>query len=428
MKTGYRSAGRTCLACMTLVAGITSVCACSSNQSPTDFQPDSNQAQQSSTDVQEGGGQSVKPSGGDRSEFGGDSANGAEREGFDSGRNSETSLVAGAGSQGFALWSQGKLSVTDSSGANLLFEIDPSKWRTRTWANLEVDGEVAASGGLRSEWMAASDLVRAGSLLSDEAEIERLAASDISSAAMRADDLEASAVRADGIEASSSVFERAMAKVAELASLSSGYAAFDEAGVGYLAAGDANVSSLSAVDAVLKILAAGTASISSLDAGSASVGSLGATTMSAGSLDSRQAEFGRVTTGSMSSGTSSFGSVSADTVSTGSLRADSVSGMLDGFRVDAGSAGIAAFPPVGSDGTGSLSTATITVGPNVDAVLVTPFAQGDRFQCTYEVEDLGDGKWRIVRRFAQSELDKMAEGSFAPIGERYACWLAIDFG
>ncbi len=440
MKTKYRGAGKTCktcLACMTLVAGITSVCACSSNQNLNQIQPDSNQAEQAQENFGEDAGSSSKLGGGagsvssSGSGAGTGSESSANAGGSSAGRS--TQLISGEGAQGFAFWSQGKLSVTDDSGQNLMFEIDPETWRTRTWANLEVDGGLAASGGLRSEWMSASGQVSAGSLLSDNAEINKIAALDLNAAAMKADDFSAGAVKANGIEASNSVFEKAVANVAQMASLTSSYATLDEAGVGFLAANGANVSSLAANNAALDNLEASLANISSLNANSVSAAQAEANAVNANSitssnLNSKQAEFNEVSAANVTGGTSSFASANANSISAKSVQADSIGGVLSGFKVDSSSAGIAAFNAVDASGVGKASVATISVDANVDAVMVTPFSQGDSFQCTYEVENLGEGRWHIVRKFPQSELDKMSQGTFEPITERYVCWLAIDFG
>ena len=430
MKTRYRNAGRTCLACMTLLAGIASVSSCSVKPNPNESLTDSNRVEQSPEDFQESGGDGGAGIGG--ATAGAGSANGTGS-GQGGSQSQLTSLVADAGSDGFALWSQGKLSVTDGTGSNLLFEIDPTAWRTRTWANLEIDGALAASGGVRSEWMATSGSVRAGSLLSGDAEIDHVLASDLSTEALNADDLQASAVKATGLEADSSVFGKTIAEVAQAASLSSDYAVLSEAGVGYLAAEDVSAASISAVASVLRIVDAVTANVENLNANSASIGSLSAGSVDAGSvgssnLSAQRGEFGSLSSGSMAAGTSTFGSVSAESASLDSLSAGSIAGALDGFRVDSSSAGIAAFASVGADGDGSAYAATITTDPGVDALMVTPLYQGDQFQVTYEVENLGEGTWRIIRRFPQEQLEEMSQGTFAPIGERYACWLAVDFG
>ncbi len=432
MKTKYpnaRKTCKTCLACMTLVAGITSVCACSSNQDLNQIQPNSNHAEQTQEDFQESSGVSSKLGGGSGNGSGSTAAS-STGSGAGSAANVDgastdrpTQLISGEGAEGFAFWSQGKLSVTDGSGKNLMFEIDPVTWRTRTWANFEVDGGLAASGGMRSEWMAASGQVSAGSLLSSNAEIDKIAALDLS----------ASAVKTDGIEASSSIFEKAVANVAQMATLSSSYATLEEAGVGFLAASGANVTSLAANNAALDNLEASLASVSSLVASSASVAQVKTDTLNAGnitsdSLNSKQGEFSDVSTANITGGTSSFASMNANSVSTKSIQADSIGGTLSGFKVDSSTAGIASFTPVDASGVGKASVATISVNPSVDAVMVTPFSQGDSFQCTYEVKNLGDGRWNIVRKFPQSELDKMSQGIFEPIDERYVCWLAVDFG
>lgn len=58
----------------------------------------------------------------------------------------QTSALVTSEEDGFALWSKGRLSVTDASGENLIFEIDPSQGASGLWSNLGVQGDLTVTG------------------------------------------------------------------------------------------------------------------------------------------------------------------------------------------------------------------------------------------------------------------------------------------
>ena len=112
------------------------------------------------------------------------------------------------------------------------------------------------------------------------------------------------------------------------------------------------------------------------------------------------------------------GSVKADALDVGDIHADAVTatrleGQLSSGNPGSGFAGIVAFP------------AFAETDPRVDGIVVTPSARGG-CPCSWEVEELGKGRWAISRRVSPEALRMIGDGELEPPGETEVYWLAFD--
>lgn len=354
MKLRFAKTGRACVAFLALAACIASVGGCSSNRELSDslagFQTDSNLSEQDSGSASES-----------------------------SSGSGDGSLIASTGDDGYALWSKGRFSVSDSDGEDLLFEIDPAVTRTRLWTSLEVDGNAIVAGRLRAESIATegslvagsiasssgnvmqliSDLVDAGSVSADFISASSLASSEVSANSVDSSSVSASSISAGELDVMESYFESVATKALDAtaikgttldiasfqaASASVGNAVAEAASIGTVSAEDISAVSIIASDAIgASSIAAADGGFDELTSSSASMAEL-----AAGNLEAEYGAFWRLAADVLDAGCVFAADVEAD------------DGIFDGLEAD--EATIEALSAGSIDATGSIAADSAEAG------------------------------------------------------------------
>ena len=469
MRTGSKAAAAICAAALTIPIALAPSCSTGQNLNETQTEPEQN-LNRIQTEIE-------------KALLTGENALHRNEDADVS--NDAESLTVGS-SEGFALWVRGRLALSSGTGSDeLVFEVDPETGRTRAWTSVAVDGAVTVAGDLAARGATVSGTLHAHALEAANAALDSVQAGSVESGQLLADEVEAGSVEGNVVAARQMMAEAIAVRSAEAADLVAGKLEARDVHAGALDAGSVSASSarvdaLEALRASIADLVATAVSVQSLSGesveavdvhadriGGASVeaGGLQADSLSCGVLDASSAVLGELSSGvaridelasrviSSSSATIDdaaiavleassadvaslgadevrAGSVKADALDVGDIHADAVTatrleGQLSSVNPGSGFAGIVAFPAFAADGAGAIAICEVETDPRVDGIVVTPSARGG-CPCSWEVEELGKGRWAISRRVSPEALRMIGDGELEPPGETEVYWLAFD--
>ena len=469
MRTGSKAAAAICAAALIIPIALAPSCSTGQNLNETQTEPEQN-LNRIQTEIE-------------KAILTGENA--MRQNGADNVSDDAESLTVGS-SEGFALWVRGRLALSSGTGSDeLVFEVDPATGRTRAWTSLAVDGAVTVAGDLAARGAAVSGTLRAHTLEATRAALDSVLAGSVESGQLLADEVEAGSVEGNVITARQMMAEAIAVRSADAAELVAGKleardAHVDALDAGSLSASSGRVDALESLRASIADLVATAMSVQSLSGeavaaadvhadriGGASVEAavLQADALSCGALDASSAVLGEVSAGvaridelacrviscssaaiddaaiavleassvdiaSLEADEIQAGNVKVDALDAGDIRSDAVTAtrleaQLSSVRPGAGFAGIAVFPAFTDEDVGVAIVCEIETDPRVDGLVVTPSSRGG-CPCSWEVEELGKGRWAITRMVSPEAVRMIEYGELESPGETEVYWLAFD--